>query len=178
MTDWSAQGSAERFEMACRESEKAWSQTGLLALTTARKAALVADAFARASAKEVAGMLEDMVGPSYASYAVQSGMDGNKAAELGRIVITLVASCGLQPGAGATAALSNADSMRSRMTSWILNGGGDIAALARIDALLHSDHSVRLALIASFAPAIAGTQSVLKALCSGFPFKSGQGVAA
>lgn len=173
----SGEACAHAFDMAARETISAWSKTSLLSMTRAVHVERMEQVLSGARAADVAEFLADLAGPSFAAYAMKSGMDADKVAKMSRIVMGLLCN-GLPP---ATDLKQRADlllTLHRRCKQWIELGalpadqmGVHAAdALSKISSVTGRSPAVRLALIAPFAPAVAVCGVVLRARHAQYPF--------
>lgn len=166
----------EAFEMASRETVKAWHTTALLSMVNPDRVNDLANVFARAEPELLAECLSNIAGSSYDAYAVKAGIDGSRFVQMSRLLIKMLCY-DLKPAAGSEEILARLDALFESASLWIRNGHvpGALADadLQRIDALLGGTPEGRLALLAPLSPAISASRIVLRAQSTSYPFPRG-----
>jgi hypothetical protein len=163
-----------QFDMAMRQAHVAWTQTPMLARSTAQRVDQVVSAFEGGDPSAIAHLLCDMVGAAFASQGLTGALDVRKAAELGRHLAAIAAGTVSTEATGAAAA--RVDGLRAVLRQWLETGAHPLAPdLARVNALLDDQPALRLALAAPFAPALEICALVLRARGEGYAFAPGAG---
>jgi len=159
------QEAAQSFEMACRQTAKAWAGTSLLARTRASRVDALERAL-QAGPKTLAAFFAELAAGSMAGHAMATGMDDSRALELGKLVIQ-AASDALRQGDS----MERLAELKAVLLHWLEHGRHPGAPdLARIDVLIGANPAVRLGLLAAFAPCVESSIYVLRARAEGYPF--------
>jgi len=174
---------AQAFLAAMRDAHKAWAGTPMLARVLDSQAQHVCSTLARADAPAVAEMLSEMAGPSIASYAVRTNLDGDKVMQLSALVAQMIApACVAQreqclPEASLSErAIVVCVALRMRLLCWIDTGEcGDVPPLAQVNELIGRSAAIRLCLVAATAPVLVHCEIVARAISQGYPFSRGLG---
>lgn len=162
------------FVSATRAAEKAWYGTPMLARVRQARGEQLQELVSTGTPRQWAEYLLDVAGPSFASYAMTSGMDAKKAEKLGALVVEM--AWGELPLPGPTdpeGALKRLELFSAVLQGWIDTGGAQPGGdLARAGALLGRPEP-RLALVAPFASALGVCTVMVRAMASGYPMEAG-----
>lgn len=171
-----AKASVEAFEMASRETAKAWHTTALLSMVKPARVQEILDAFSRGEPSEVAQCLTSIAGPSYDAYSIKACIDGSKLLRMSTMVVQLLAR-DLLPCADSREVMDQLRVVSGRARQWIESGQAPghsgSADLEKVSALIGGAPASRLALVAPLAPALSAAEVVLKAQAQAFPFDHG-----
>lgn len=171
-----ASASVEAFEMAWRETAKAWHSTALLSMVKPARVQEIQDAFGAGDAHQVAQCLTSIAGPSYDAYSIKACIDGSKLLRMSTMVVQLLAR-DLQPCVDSNGVMGRLGEIGERARQWIesgqVPGHSGSADLAKVSALIGGSPASRLALVAPLAPALSAAEVVLKAQAQAFPFDHG-----
>lgn len=166
----------EAFEMASRETVKAWHTTALLSMVNPGRVNDLVAAFERGGAEQLAECLSGIAGASYDAYSVKAGVDGSRFMQMSKLLIKMLCR-DLQPAFGSEEILARLDALFASATVWIRDGRVPGAAaeddLGRINDLIGASPEGRLALLAPLSPAISASRVVLRAQSTSYPFPRG-----
>lgn len=170
------QACVDAFDMARRETAKAWHTTALLSMVNPARVADLVQAFEQGRPEDLAECLSGIAGTSYDAYAVKAGIDGSKFMKMNKLLIQMLAR-DLKPASEGAAVLEQLDALYQGARRWIHEGRLPNAAAAvdlqRIDELIGGAPQGRLALLAPLSPAISAAEVVLKAQSTSYPFPRG-----
>jgi hypothetical protein len=169
-----AQQHGDLFDMAFREAQKAWHRTPMLARTRAAKAKDLVQVLSSKDTSAIARLLSDIAGPSFSAAAVTIGIDAQKAAQLGELVVqmALIDLGDASPSEKDPAAQVCIDlaALQQHLRDWVGHGAtSPDCELGKVDRLLGGQPAVRLALVSPLASALGVSLVVAKALSAGFP---------
>ncbi len=171
-----AKASVEAFEMAWRETAKAWHSTALLSMVKPARVQEIMDAFAGGDANQMAQCLTSIAGPAYDAYSIKACIDGSKLLRMSTMVAQLLAR-DLLPCVDSNEVMERLCSIGDRARQWIESGQAPghsgSADLVKVSDLIGGAPASRLALVAPLAPALSAAEVVLKAQAQAFPFDHG-----
>lgn len=162
------------FTMAFQEAQKAWHRTPMLARTRAAKAQDLVHVLSSKNAPAIARLLADIAGPSFSAAAVTIGIDAQKAAQLGELVVNMalidLADASPSEKDPATQACINLAALQQHLRDWVAHGAtAPDSELGKVDRLLGGQPAVRLALVSPLASALGVSLVVATALAAGYP---------
>lgn len=165
---------AELFDMAARESMKAWQTTALLARVRTERMEELLQVFGASDPAEVSRYLSNVGGTPFDGYAMKSGADAGSLMRMGLIIMRAICR-GLPPASDVDGVLDSLATIYRRTCDWIVHGRfeGSGEELAKIAQLMGEDPRARLGLMAPFSPSIAITQFIARASKAQYPFQSG-----
>jgi len=159
-----------------RATNTAWTRTTMFSLVRQKQVLALRDAFFSPDPSAVPSLLVDMAGPSYDAYALKSGFDVKRIMKLSSLTLSMLCkgrdACSTDPEI-----IQSLYIMRDRAHHWIsgLDMGDTPGAedLRKVDDLIASSPSLRLALVAPYGPAIGSSLLVMRACSAGFEFSTG-----
>lgn len=160
-----------QFVGAMIDSQKAWTHTSMLSRVGADKADVLKDLFARFDAVEIGAYFIEMANGTWTQQVAMQGWDAQRLEKMSSIIIKqLVLSACIRGASG----VGMSPNQRLRMLvlaalDWI-DGEKLEGDLVQISKLIGDHPEIRVMLIAPYAPGLAISTVVLRALDAGFPF--------